>query len=167
MASGVTNSAASVRSPSFSRSSSSATTIIRPALNSSRAPGTSVNGIFACIALFSALYLSDVRSLPADAKNAALGGVFCFGPATRLQRGFDFKTPSLEQRLRDILRILVAPGPFAQPCRTHVLIGSQLKLFNHLFERSDSRDHRAYRLRLAPVGITTSFCHLIRYPLGR
>src|SRR3954465_15112961 len=44
MASGVTRSAASVRSPSFSRSSSSTTTTIRPARISSRAPGTSVNG---------------------------------------------------------------------------------------------------------------------------
>src|SRR3954454_8633851 len=44
MASGVTCSAARVRSPSFSRSSSSTTTTIRPARISSTAPGTSVNG---------------------------------------------------------------------------------------------------------------------------
>ena len=36
-------------SPSFSRSSSSTTTIMRPALNSARAPGTSVNGGFDCM----------------------------------------------------------------------------------------------------------------------
>ena len=44
MASGVTFSAARVRSPSFSRSSSSTTTIIRPARISSIAVGTSVKG---------------------------------------------------------------------------------------------------------------------------
>src|ERR1035437_4051580 len=44
MASGVTNSAARVRSPSFSRSSSSTTTIMRPARTSASAPGTSVKG---------------------------------------------------------------------------------------------------------------------------
>ena len=44
IASGVTFSAASVRSPSFSRSSSSTTTIMRPARISSTAVATSVNG---------------------------------------------------------------------------------------------------------------------------
>ena len=44
MASGVTFSAARVRSPSFSRSSSSTTTIMRPARISSIAVGTSVKG---------------------------------------------------------------------------------------------------------------------------
>src|SRR6266700_4128852 len=44
IASGVTCSAARVRSPSFSRSSSSTTTTMRPARISSRAPGTSING---------------------------------------------------------------------------------------------------------------------------
>ena len=45
MISGVTLSAASVKSPSFSRSSSSTITTIRPARNSSIAVGTSVNGL--------------------------------------------------------------------------------------------------------------------------
>src|SRR5207237_2804653 len=44
MASGVTISAARVRSPSFSRSSSSTTTSMRPARISARAVATSVNG---------------------------------------------------------------------------------------------------------------------------
>src|SRR3984885_2464827 len=44
MASGVTNSAASVRSPSFSRFSSSTTTTMRPAWISAMAPGTSMKG---------------------------------------------------------------------------------------------------------------------------
>jgi hypothetical protein len=46
MASGVTFSAASVRSPSFSRSSSSTTTIKRPARISAIATGTVVNASF-------------------------------------------------------------------------------------------------------------------------
>ena len=49
MASGVTFSAARVRSPSFSRSSSSTTTIMRPARISSIASGTSVNGCWGLI----------------------------------------------------------------------------------------------------------------------
>src|SRR4029079_4877689 len=44
MASGVMHSAAMVRSPSFSRSSSSTTTSIRPARNSSIASGMVANG---------------------------------------------------------------------------------------------------------------------------
>src|ERR1700733_2043404 len=102
-----------------------------------------------------------------DAKNAARGGVLFSAFPLGLQSGFDLKAPSLEKGFRDILRILVAASPLAQPCGTHVLIGGQFKLFHNLFERSDSRDDRAYWLRLAPVRITTSFCHLIRYPLGR
>src|SRR5277367_2100064 len=103
-----------------------------------------------------------------DAKNAARGGVLCSAfPLFVLQSGFDLKAPRLEKRFRDILRVLVAASPLAQPCGTHILIGGQLKLFHNLLERSDSRDHRANWLRLAPVWITTSFCHLIRYPLGR
>src|SRR5258708_31804594 len=46
IASGVTFSAASIRSPSFSRSSSSTMTIMRPATTSSTALGTSVNGVW-------------------------------------------------------------------------------------------------------------------------
>src|ERR1700688_1152139 len=103
-----------------------------------------------------------------DAKNAARGGVSLLcGSPFGLQSGFDLKAPSLEKRFRDILRVLVATSPLAQPCGTHILIGGQFELFHNLLERSDSRDHRAYWLRLAPVRITTSFCHLIRYPLGR
>src|ERR1700683_1517996 len=98
---------------------------------------------------------------PQTQKTPLWAAFFCIGIASRLQRGFDLKTPSLEERFRDILRILVAPGPFAQPCGTNILIGGQLKFLDYLFERSDSRDYRAYRLRLAPVRITTSFCHLI------
>jgi hypothetical protein len=45
MASGVTNSEARVRSPSFSRSSSSTTMSMRPARISARAAGTSTNGV--------------------------------------------------------------------------------------------------------------------------
>src|SRR5215471_19212954 len=51
MASGVIFSAAMVRSPSFSRSSSSTTTIIRPARISSIAVGTSVNAVLGVIKL--------------------------------------------------------------------------------------------------------------------
>src|SRR6202020_2442684 len=118
IASGVTNSAASVRSPSFSRSSSSTTTIMRPDLNSARAPGTSVNGGLDCMT-------GILRQLDARGKKRRpKGRRFSIQNCLHLQGGFDLKTPSLEKRFRDILRILVPPGPLAQPRRTHILIGS-------------------------------------------
>src|SRR5581483_917225 len=41
----------------------------------------------------------------------------------RLQGGLDLESPSLEQRLRDVLRILVPARPLPQASRTQVLIG--------------------------------------------
>jgi len=154
---------------------------MRPALHSSSAPGTSVNGSFAFITVFSARYIPAVTSLahkrlPSDAKNAALGGVLFCAVQTRseflLGTYFSFITwirfqiPRPREALPGCTRILVAPGPLAQPGGTHILIGSQFKFFDNLLKRSDSGDYGAYRLRLAPIGITATFCHLIRYPLG-
>src|SRR5215831_8840307 len=68
MASGVTLSAARVRSPSFSRSSSSTTTIIRPARISSIAVGTSVKALSAGISSLSGLreILAESYQRPAN-----------------------------------------------------------------------------------------------------
>src|SRR5262249_34842337 len=55
MASGVTFSAATTRSPSFSRSSSSTRTIMRPALSSSRISGIGVKGIACGSCVFAGL----------------------------------------------------------------------------------------------------------------
>src|SRR5450756_49286 len=68
IASGVTFSAASVRSPSFSRSSSSITTIIRPARISSIAVGTSVKGEFGVIG---ACYPQGLKPLIHAPRNGA------------------------------------------------------------------------------------------------
>src|SRR5258705_2014837 len=158
IASGVTNSAASVRSPSFSRSSSSTTTTIRPALISATVSVTSAN--ITPPSTFTSFDASHHTSVAK--RNAALiGGVS--NPIWNLQRRLDLKTPGLQQRLRNILRILVPPGPFTKPGRTNVLVRCQLELLHHLLERCDRRNNRPNRFRLAPVGISTTFCHLYQY----
>src|SRR6185437_857825 len=99
-------------------------------------------------------------------ENAALGerrlNQICFP----LQRRLDLKAPGLQQRLRDVLRVLVAPRPFAQAGRADVLIGSEFVLLHHLLKGGDGGDYRADRLRLAPVGISTTLCHRSRFLLG-
>src|SRR5215471_16001816 len=76
-----------------------------------------------------------------------------------LQRGLDLKPPGLQQRLRDVLRVLVAPRPFAQAGRAQVLIGGELILTHDLLELGDGGDNWADRLGLAPVGISASLSH--------
>src|ERR1017187_2721434 len=124
MASGVTNSAASVRSPSFSRSSSSTTTIIRPARISSSAPGTSVNGASiergVCgMAAFLFSPMEDENGKVGAPSKATSQGLKSKSAAQRaalllnrpkkkgLQRRFNLETPCFEQGFRDILGILV------------------------------------------------------------
>src|ERR1700704_773292 len=77
----------------------------------------------------------------------------------RLQGGFDFEAPSLKQRLRNVLGVLISARPLAQAGRPQVLIGREFVFPNHLFELGNGRGNRPDRLRLAPVGISTSLCH--------
>src|ERR1700753_2704607 len=100
IASGVTNSAASVRSPSFSRSSSSTTTTIRPALNSATASATSAN-------IVSAFLLHIFRRIPSYVRRKketppTVGGALFLQPnykikTKHLQRGLDLESPGLKQ----------------------------------------------------------------------
>src|SRR5271168_954323 len=82
-----------------------------------------------------------------------------------LQGGLNLESPGLKQGLRDVLRILVSPSPLPQPRRADILIGSQLEFLNHLFERGYGGNDRSDRLRLAPIWISTTLCHLLSVPL--
>src|SRR6185312_1444877 len=77
-----------------------------------------------------------------------------------LQRGLDLKSPGLEKRLRDVLRILVSPRPLPQTRGPYVLVRGQLVFLHNLFQRCHRRDNRPNRLRLAPIWISAALCHL-------
>src|SRR5207245_10840405 len=76
-----------------------------------------------------------------------------------LQRGLNFEAPSFQQRLLNVLGILVAPRPLPQASGTQILVRREFVLPHNLFKFSDSRGNRANRLGLAPVGISASFRH--------
>src|SRR5947209_7219524 len=77
-----------------------------------------------------------------------------------LQRRLDFKTPGFQQRLWNIFGVLVTPRPLTQAGRANVLVRGEFEFLHCLFKRSDDWDDRTNRLRLAPVRITASFCHI-------
>src|SRR5215471_4511132 len=80
-------------------------------------------------------------------------------PQSRLQSRLDLETPSLKQRLRDILRILVPTSPLAKTSRTQVLVGRKLIFADHLFEFGYGGNYRSNGLRLPPVWISTPLSH--------
>src|SRR5579859_1118216 len=59
--------------------------------------------------------------------------------AVCLQRRFDLKAPRFQQRLWDVLGVLVAPRPLAQASRAQVLIGGELILAHDLLKFGDRR----------------------------
>jgi hypothetical protein len=96
------------------------------------------------------------------------GGGLSSASNSILESGFDLETPSLKQRLRDVLGILVTARPLAQPGRPQVLVRSELILFHHLLKLSDSGDNWTDWLWFAPVWISASLGHessLIRFLL--
>src|SRR5580658_7698105 len=166
MASGVTCSAASVRSPSFSRSSSSTTTTMRPRRISSSAPGTSVKGGskvrwglgtgVRVIAIVSHSRLIDAQT----AKAPLEGGAFwSTANLKKLQRRFDLKTPGFKKGLRDVLRILVPASPLPEAGGPDVLVRAELELLYNLLEGGHSGHYGTDRLRFAPIRISTTLCH--------
>src|SRR5215472_19267369 len=92
--------------------------------------------------------------------NKKAADMAAFFGISRLEGRFNFESPGFQKRFWDVLRILVTARPFAQPCRAEILIWSELELLHRLFERGDNRDHRPNRLRLAPVRIAASSCHI-------
>ena len=89
-------------------------------------------------------------------------GRFC-GPFNsnfwNLQSGFNLKAPCFQKRLRDVLRVLIAARPLAQPRRPQVLVRGELILANDLFELSDRRSNGPDRLGLPPIGVSASLGH--------
>src|SRR6476469_9955518 len=100
----------------------------------------------------SRLYLDAVKKKAAEA-----GGLFT--RVLLLQRGLDLESPSLQQGLRNVFRILVATRPFTQSRGALVLLGFELELLHCLFEGGHNGNHRADRLWLSPVRISATLCH--------
>src|SRR6476660_5491866 len=76
-----------------------------------------------------------------------------------LEARLDLDAPCLEQRLRNVLRVLVAASPLAQAGGALKLVGCQLELLHYLLKFRRRWNNRADRLRLAPVRISTTLCH--------
>jgi hypothetical protein len=76
-----------------------------------------------------------------------------------LQRGFNLKTPGLEEGLRDILGILVPACPLPQAGGPDVLVRAELELLDDLLEGGHCGYNRTNGLRLAPIRISTTLCH--------
>jgi hypothetical protein len=107
---------------------------------------------------------SITKQKPYNEERAARGDPFLvklFGKVSslRLQSGFDFKTPSFEQGLRNVLGILVPACPFAQPGRAQILVRGKFVFVHNLLEFGYRRSDWADRLRLAPIGVSASFGH--------
>src|SRR5215831_9726084 len=170
MASGVTCSAASVRSPSFSRSSSSTTTTIRPARISAMAPGTSMKGdskVRWLSGIGNNLHSRRLRAprqreLLKGNKNATRRRRFVDRHRTRnLQSRLDLKAPCFKERLRNVLGVFVPTGPLSESGGPDVLIRGQLELLDDLLEGGHGGDDGPDGLRLAPIRISSAFCHLV------
>src|SRR5579863_2545857 len=82
----------------------------------------------------------------------------------QLQSGFDFEAPGFEQRFRDIFRVLVAACPLAKAGGAQILVGGQLVFAHDLLELGNGGDDGPNRLRLAPVGISSTLCHETAFP---
>src|SRR5205814_7312236 len=64
-----------------------------------------------------------------------------------------------QQRLWNVLGVLVAPRPLAQTRRTNILVRREFEFLHGLLERCDDGDYWPDGLRFAPVGISASLCH--------
>src|SRR5947207_2154408 len=97
MASGVTFSAARVRSPSFSRSSSSTTTIICPARISSTAVRTSVNEVETDINPFKIVANNAPCAIARSSSSGGRDSITNFGPASGgCLFGVEFQLPNYQ-----------------------------------------------------------------------
>src|SRR4029077_2174366 len=76
-----------------------------------------------------------------------------------LKSGFDLEAPGLKQGFRNVLRILVPPGPFSQPCGAQVLVRRKLVFADHLLKFGNGGSNGPNRLRFPPVRISASFSH--------
>src|SRR3954464_5826343 len=99
------------------------------------------------------LYLDAMQKEKRPPKPAA------FHTCPALQRGLDLESPSLQQWLRNVFRILIAPRPLAETRGALVLLGLELELLHCLFKGGHNGNHRADRLGLPPIGISATLCH--------
>src|ERR1022692_5170987 len=107
----------------------------------------------------SGLPISSTRLVPQHKRVAFTATLRKTGLPRKLQGRFDFETPGLEQRLRNVLGILVPPGPFPQAGRAEILVGGKFVLVHYLLELRNGGSDRPDRLGLAPVRVSTSLCH--------
>src|ERR1700683_1515771 len=110
-------------------------------------------------AVFSLRWKHQTRWQSCNEKRAAFRRPLEVLLSLRLQRGFDFESPSFEKRFGDILRVLVAACPLPQAGRPEILVRGEFVLAHNLLKLGDGRDYRPYRLRLAPVWISASLGH--------
>src|SRR5689334_3532630 len=80
--------------------------------------------------------------------------------SSSLQCALNFETPGFKQRFRNILAVFIAACPLAQASRPDVLIRCQLEFLDCLFKRRNNGDDWPDGLRLTPVWITASPCHI-------
>ena len=78
-----------------------------------------------------------------------------------LQSRLNLKSPGFQQSLRNVLRIFIPTGPLTEPGGPNVLVRCQFEFLYYLFEGCYRRDNRPNRLRLAPVRISTTLCHIV------
>src|SRR5580658_11342845 len=97
--------------------------------------------------------------LCAKKQRSPLGRPFYVVIPVRLERGFDLESPSFKQRLRDVLRILVAPSPLAQTGGAQILVWREFVFADHLLELGNSRSDGPDRFGLTPVRISASLSH--------
>src|SRR5436853_2167563 len=76
-----------------------------------------------------------------------------------LEGGLDLEAPGFQQRLRNVLGILVPACPFPQTRRPQVLVGGELVFAHHLLELGDRGGDRPNGFRLPPVWVSASLCH--------
>src|ERR1039458_7320916 len=61
-----------------------------------------------------------------------------FRTAAGLQRRLNLEAPGLKQRLRDVLRVFVAPSPLPQTGRPNILVWAELELLDRKSTRLNS-----------------------------
>lgn len=81
--------------------------------------------------------------------------------AQQLKRGFDLKAPCFQQRLRDVLRIPITTSPFPKTGGAQELVRGELEFLHNLLKSCDGGHDRADWLRLAPIWISTTLCHVV------
>lgn len=101
-------------------------------------------------------------------KKAAKGGHFSKQLILNsLQSTLNFKTPGFKEGFWYVLAVFISARPLAEASRPDVLIRRQLEFLDCLLKGGDNGDDWPDGLRLAPVWITASPCHIRFRPAFR